>query len=59
MKQHHIIRLALLTLACVLFLVTKAPAQIATRQLVCPPGPIPAGRSVALRAPQARVTPAA
>jgi hypothetical protein len=43
MKRHHIIRLALLTLACVLFLVTKAPAQIATRQLVCPPGPIPAG----------------
>jgi hypothetical protein len=43
MKRHHVIRLALLTLACVLFLVARAPAQITTRQMVCPPGPIPAG----------------
>jgi hypothetical protein len=42
MKRQHVIRLALLTLACVLFLVTRAPAQVMTRQLVCP-GPIPAG----------------
>jgi len=42
MKRHHVIRLALLTLACVLFLATLAPAQVMTRQLVCP-GPIPAG----------------
>jgi hypothetical protein len=42
MKRHHVIRLALLTLACVLFLVARAPAQVMTRQLVCP-GPIPAG----------------
>jgi hypothetical protein len=43
MQKHHAIRLALLTLACVLFLVTRAPAQIATRQVLCPPGPIPTG----------------
>lgn len=43
MKQQHIIRLALLTLACVLFLVTEAPAQIMNRQLVCPEKKIPAG----------------
>lgn len=40
-------RLAFLTLACALLLATilvgKAPAQIATRQVVCPPGPIPVG----------------
>ncbi len=54
MRQHHNIRpntqrntrLAFLTLACALFLaailVGKAPAQIATRQLICPPGPVPA-----------------
>lgn len=41
MKRHHIIRLAFLTLACALFLVAKAPAQIATRQVICPPGPVP------------------
>ncbi|HET9210591.1 MAG TPA: hypothetical protein VFR03_09345 [Thermoanaerobaculia bacterium] len=47
MKRHlerrHTARLALLTLACVLFLVTEAPAQIMSRQLVCPGRPIPAG----------------
>jgi len=43
MQRQHAIRLALLTLACVLILGTRAPAQIATRQLVCPPGPVPAG----------------
>src|SRR4051794_12940388 len=43
MKRHHIIRLALLTLACILFLVTRAPAQIAARQLLCSPAPVPAG----------------
>jgi uncharacterized protein YbdZ (MbtH family) len=45
MKPHlerHTVRLALLTLACVLFLATEAPAQIMNRQLVCP-GKIPAG----------------
>lgn len=54
MKQHHDIQLhehskprfAFLTLACALvlaaILVGKAPAQIATRQLICPPGPVPA-----------------
>jgi hypothetical protein len=49
MKRHHIQpnpRLAFLTLACALFLaailVGKAPAQIATRQVICPPGPVPA-----------------
>jgi hypothetical protein len=45
-RQHPNIRLAFLTLACALLLaailVGKAPAQIATRQIVCPPGPIPA-----------------
>lgn len=43
MKRHHIIRLALLTLACILVLVTRAPAQIAARQLVCAPAVVPAG----------------
>ncbi len=43
MKRQHVIRLALLTLACVLFLVTEAPAQLQTRQTICPPGRIPAG----------------
>jgi hypothetical protein len=43
MQRRHAIRLALLTLAVVLFLVTRAPAQIATRQTVCPPGPVPQG----------------
>jgi hypothetical protein len=42
LERHHGIRLALLTLACALFLATRAPAQLQTRQLVCP-GPIPAG----------------
>src|SRR3954468_23890284 len=42
MKRHHVIRLAPLAPACVLFLATLAPAQVMTRQLVCP-GPIPAG----------------
>jgi hypothetical protein len=42
MKRHHIVRLALLTVAFAMILGTRAPAQIMTRQLVCP-GPIPAG----------------
>jgi hypothetical protein len=42
MKRHHIIRLALLVAAFAMVLGTRAPAQIMTRQLVCP-GPIPAG----------------
>lgn len=40
--RHHVTRLALLTLAFVLFLGTRAPAQIQSRQLVCP-GPVPTG----------------
>jgi hypothetical protein len=44
MKRHRALRLALLALACVLcFAVTRAPAQVATRQVVCPPAAIPAG----------------
>lgn len=45
MKRQPNIRLIFLTLACALILasvlVVKAPAQISTRQVVCPPGPIP------------------
>ncbi|HEX9942121.1 MAG TPA: hypothetical protein VGG03_08900 [Thermoanaerobaculia bacterium] len=43
MKRRHFIRLTLLALACVLALGTRAPAQVAGRQVVCPPGPIPQG----------------
>jgi hypothetical protein len=44
MKRHHrhIIRLALPMIAIAMLLGTHAPAQVMTRQLVCP-GPIPSG----------------
>jgi hypothetical protein len=46
MKRHHVISLAtltlILTLAGVLFLVHRAPAQLQTRQTICP-GAIAAG----------------
>jgi hypothetical protein len=42
MKRHHIIPLALLMVTFASIRGTRAPAQIMTRQLVCP-GPIPAG----------------
>jgi hypothetical protein len=42
LERHHVIRFTLLALACALFLSTRAPAQIQSRQLVCP-GAIPAG----------------
>src|ERR1700760_520344 len=43
LERRHATRLALLTLACVLFLVKEAPAQIMNRQLVCPQKKIPTG----------------
>lgn len=43
MKRQHVIWLALLGVALALVVGTRAPAQIATRQVVCPPGPIPQG----------------
>jgi hypothetical protein len=39
----NLIRLTLLTAALVLVLAARAPAQIASQQVVCPPGQIPAG----------------
>jgi hypothetical protein len=45
MKRHqrHLIRLALPIIAIAIFLGTHAPAQVMSRQLVCPGGPVPAG----------------
>jgi hypothetical protein len=44
MKRHQVVRLALLVFACVLLLVNgRAPAQISTRQMICPEKQIPAG----------------
>jgi hypothetical protein len=42
LKRRAFLRLARLTLALALFLVTGAPAQVMSRQLVCP-GKIPEG----------------
>ena len=42
LERSHLIRLALLALACALIVATRAPAQIQSRQLACP-GPVPAG----------------
>jgi hypothetical protein len=41
--KRNLIRFSCLAFALVLVLVSRAPAQIATRQVLCPPAPIPAG----------------
>lgn len=43
MERQRIIRLTLLALAVVLFIGTRAPAQVGFRQVVCPDGQIPQG----------------
>jgi hypothetical protein len=41
--KRNVIRFSFLAIACVLCVAIKAPAQISTRQEICPAAPIPAG----------------